>query len=228
MLVWKMKKCELRFGQNRFQLLSSKAIFWEDESLIIVSDLHLEKGSSFQRAGIFLPPYDSLETISRLNETLIETKASRVLFLGDTFHDKNAFRRMHVETRSELNKLSTRYEFIWISGNHELSFQDDTIELLPEIKIRGLTFRHKIATKDEGFEVTGHFHPVVKARVNGVSITGTCFFVTQTKIILPAFGAFTGGLNIKDQGFPLGFSHESKIFLAAHGNIIEIKASTLD
>lgn len=182
--------------------LAEAALFLPRTQTLIVSDLHFEKGSAFAVKGVMLPPFDTAETLRRL-EALIVTLAPKVLIaLGDSFHDRGAGSRLAQEDRAKLESLVGQAETIWIEGNHDPE-PPAWLEgrRAAEIQHDGLWFRHEPTGQVSG-EVAGHLHPC--ARVTGQrggSIRRRCFVTDGRSLIMPAFGAFTGGLNLFDPAF---------------------------
>ena len=176
------------------------ALYWPDEGLLVVSDLHLEKGSSFARRGVLLPPYDTATTLARLAR-LIATYAPRaVIALGDNFHDGGGPARLLDEDRAQLTALQRGRDWIWITGNHDPEPADTIGGVFHETLMRGpLTFRH-LPTGADG-DICGHLHPMARISHRGRVISRACFAADATRLVMPAFGAFTGGLNVRDAAF---------------------------
>ena len=192
--------------------------------MLIASDLHLEKGSSFNKEGTFLPPYDSLDTITRLEEIIKITSPKKILLLGDTLHDKNGLLRMSEEVKKKIFSLLKKNSFILISGNHDEELAFPNLKLDPYYKLRNITFTHEMSS-NETLEISGHFHPMVNTKFKGIRIRASCFVVTKNKIILPSFGTFTGGLDIKNNAFPNIINKETKVFIIYNQQIINLKDS---
>ncbi|WP_238934567.1 ligase-associated DNA damage response endonuclease PdeM [Maricaulis parjimensis] len=171
--------------------------------LLVVSDLHFEKGSSFAVGGQMLPPYDTRTTLRRLAEAIERHQPRTVIALGDSFHDTRADQRMHDEDAATLCALVNRLErWIWIEGNHDPAPPPQFGgEVTDEIELAGLVFRHEPTEGAAPGEVAGHLHPCAKVRRKGRSVRNRCFATDGTRLILPAFGAYTGGLNVCDDAF---------------------------
>jgi uncharacterized protein len=178
------------------------AIYWPAEAALLVADLHLEKASAGAQAGAFLPPYDTRETLIRLAEAIDRYQPRRVIALGDSFHDQGAARRIGADDLERLKILQEDREWIWLSGNHDgrigAKFGG---RLDDEIKLAGITLRHQPACGAATHEIAGHMHPAAKLSLYGTSIRRPCFVGNGRRIIMPAFGAFTGGLNVLDDAF---------------------------
>jgi uncharacterized protein len=178
----------------------SGALFWEDQSLLIVSDLHLEKGSSFATRGVLLPPYDTVATLSRLAAVIARHDPRTVIALGDSFHDRKAHDRLSATDRDAIAALQVRRDWIWISGNHDPALPPDLGGVIAsEVAVGGIAFRHE-PTGASG-EIAGHLHPKARVATRGRSMERRCFACDGERAVMPAFGAYTGGLSIRDAAF---------------------------
>jgi hypothetical protein len=178
----------------------SGALFWEEQSLLVVSDLHLEKGSSFAARGVLLPPYDTVATLCRLAAVIARHDPRMVIALGDSFHDRDAHGRLSAPDRDAIAALQTRRDWIWISGNHDPALPSDLGGVVAsEVAIGGIAFRHQ-PTGAAG-EIAGHLHPKARVATRGRSLERRCFACDGERAVMPAFGAFTGGLSIRDAAF---------------------------
>jgi len=167
---------------------------------LVVSDLHLEKGAAFARRGMFLPPYDTAATLSLLASTLDRYRPSRVICLGDSFHDRDGAALMPAPERERLATLMKGRDWIWITGNHDpLPPRGLGGETLSEVSVGALSFRHEPSAGPRRGEVAGHLHPV--ARLAGRGSRRACFATDGERMILPSFGVTTGGLNVLDRAF---------------------------
>jgi len=182
----------------------SGALFWKEQSLVVVSDLHLEKGSSFAARGILLPPYDTLATLSRLTVVLARLDPKIVIALGDSFHDRTAHERLSAPDRGTIAALQARRDWIWISGNHDPALPSDLGgTIASEVAIGPIVFRHE-PTGAAG-EIAGHLHPKARVATRARWMERRCFASDGIRVVMPAFGSYTGGLSIRDDAF-------SKIF----------------
>jgi len=178
----------------------SGALFWADERLLVVSDLHLEKGSSFARRGVLLPPYDTAATLSRLAAVIMRHDPRTVIALGDSFHDCDAHERLSKPDRDAVTALQARRDWIWIAGNHDPALPDDLGgAVASEVAIGGIVFRHE-PTGAAG-EIAGHLHPKARVSTRGRSVERRCFAADGERLVMPSFGAYTGGLSIRDTAF---------------------------
>ena len=178
------------------------ALFWPAERMLIAADLHLEKGSSLARRGSLAPPYDTAATLARLNAALMRYAPQTLLLLGDSFHDTGWPERLDAADRDRIMALGRGREVMWITGNHDPALPAE----LPgraahELAIGGITFRHEPALRAEVAEIAGHLHPAVLVPGPRGSVRARCFVSDARRIILPAFGAFTGGLDLRNAAF---------------------------
>jgi DNA ligase-associated metallophosphoesterase len=178
----------------------SGAFFWESERLLVVSDLHLEKGSSFAARGVLLPPYDTVATLSRLGAVIARHDPRTVIALGDSFHDRDAHQRLSAPDREAITALQVRRDWIWISGNHDPALPSDLGgAVASEVAIGSIAFRHE-PTGAAG-EIAGHLHPKARVTTRGRTMERRCFASDGMRAVMPAFGAYTGGLSIRDAAF---------------------------
>ena len=184
------------FAGETFVATAGGALFWPRQQALLVADLHLEKASWFARIGQFLPPYDSHATLSALVTEVERAGAKRLYCLGDSFHDRFGCERLPTVSRELLKALTDRLDWTWIVGNHDPGFADHcggTLE--EEVEVAGIVLRHEAVADEPRPELSGHFHPKLRVRLKGRHVSRRCFVVSATKIIFPAFGALTGGLD---------------------------------
>jgi DNA ligase-associated metallophosphoesterase len=175
---------------------SEGALFWPAKKALLVADLHLEKASWFARLGQFLPPYDSLATLSTLAVEVERTGASRLYCLGDSFHDRFGCDRLPANARDLLLELTSRLDWTWIVGNHDPGFADHCGgHIAQHVQLAGIILRHEAVRDETRPEISGHFHPKLRLNVKGRRVSRRCFVASQIKIIMPAFGSLTGGLD---------------------------------
>ena len=178
----------------------SGALFWQEQRLLVVSDLHLEKGSSFAARGVLLPPYDTVATLSRLAAVIARHDPRMVIALGDSFHDRDAHERLSVPDREALSAMQARRDWIWIAGNHDPALPSDLGGVVAnEVAIGNIIFRHE-PTGASG-EIAGHLHPKARVATRGRAMERRCFACDGERAVMPAFGAYTGGLSIRDPAF---------------------------
>jgi uncharacterized protein len=176
------------------------ALYWPSEGVLAIADLHLEKGSSFARRGVLLPPYDTAATLARLSAVIMRYAPRCVIALGDSFHDGGGPQRLADADRTQLRALQVGRDWIWITGNHDPEpAQNIGGQFGGALAIGGLTFRH-IPSGTAG-EIAGHLHPVARVSHRGRAVSRRCFAADALRLVMPAFGAFAGGLNIRDAAF---------------------------
>lgn len=179
-------------------------LYWPEERLLAVADLHFEKGSSYAARGTLLPPYDTMATLTSLSQVIARYSPRTVVALGDSFHDGGGPARLSDNDRVTLAELQHGRQWIWIAGNHD---PDPSSEVggtyAQTLGVGALTFRH-IPEGGEG-EIAGHLHPSARVHIRGRSITRRCFASDENRIVMPAFGAYTGGLSIRDRAFAAVF-----------------------
>lgn len=204
----------------------SGALWWPSGRALVVADLHFEKGSAYARKGALLPPYDTRTTLRRLAAAIARREPRLVVALGDSFHDGGGPERLGAAEREELARAVGRAEWLWIAGNHDPdlpSWLGGTVA--GEAAVGGLVFRHEPKPAPATGEVAGHLHPCARVGVRGRSLRRRCFVSDDTRIVLPAFGAYAGGLEISDPAiaglFPRGYDAHllgrDRVYAAARG-----------
>ena len=180
----------------------SGVVYWPAEQTILVADLHLEKGSSFARRGQLLPPYDTKTTLKRFSACLEKWQPRRVVALGDSFHDEDASQRLTADDFQTLQEMTVGRDWVWITGNHD---PEPPVELageaLDELRLGRLILRHEPQLGSEAGEIAGHLHPKARLVRRGRSVRRSCFAASRTRMIMPSFGAYTGGLDVLDSAF---------------------------
>jgi uncharacterized protein len=175
------------------------ALVWPEQSLVLVADLHLEKGSALARRGALLPPYDTRSTLARLEAVLHRWRPRRVISLGDGFHDTHASSRLAAEDRRRLADLVAAHDWLWIIGNHDPKPPSDLGgRCEPAAEIRGILLRHVPDRCPGRAEIAGHLHPAAGIAVRGRRLRRRCFVGDDRRLLLPAFGSYAGGLDVFD------------------------------
>jgi DNA ligase-associated metallophosphoesterase len=204
-------QCETALSGEELYCDIAGALYWPAESLLVVSDLHLEKGAAFAARGSLVPPYDTAATLGALAARIAWWKPARVVALGDSFHNGEVSGQMAEIFRSRLAAMMSGREWIWIAGNHDpdppKSIGGDCAD---ELAIGSLTFRHAPAPRFTVGEISGHLHPHARIVRRGKSVRRRCFAVDGNRMVMPAFGAYAGGLNIRDRPFA-GLFEESEL-----------------
>ena len=184
------------FAGETFVATPGGALFWPNRQALLVADLHLEKASWFASGGQFLPPYDSHATLTALAEEVDRTRATRLYCLGDSFHDRFGCDRLPEAARELLVSLTARLNWTWIVGNHDPGFADHCGgSIVDEVEEGGIILRHEAVRGESRPEMSGHFHPKLRLHLRGRRVSRRCFVVSDRKIIFPAFGSLTGGLD---------------------------------
>lgn len=181
----------------------SGAMWIPGQATLLAADLHFEKGSAFARRGVHLPPYDTRSTLRALQAVCAKYKPARIISLGDSFHDDNAKDRMDPKDIDQIRQLTGDVEFIWVTGNHDTCPPMDLGgKIVESVEIDGVTLRHEPQDRLEiSAEIAGHLHPVASVVMRGRRLRRRCFVTSENRIIMPAFGAYTGGLNVRNQAF---------------------------
>ena len=184
------------FCGHDLMALPQGALFWPARRALLVADLHLEKASWFARMGQMLPPYDSIATLTDLTALVEASDAGEIWCLGDSFHDRHGCDRLPARARELLTALTTTTRWTWITGNHDPGFADHCGgAIVDEAEVGGLLLRHEADPAETRPELSGHFHPKLRLNLKGRQVSRRCFVATPRKLILPAFGALTGGLD---------------------------------
>ncbi len=210
------------FRLNGAELLADRAgvLVWPDEATLVVADLHFEKGSGLARNGALLPPYDTAATLDRLDAAIAAWAPKRVICLGDSFHDGHAAGRLEDEVAARIRSMTAAREWVWITGNHDPApptFLGGTAR--EDLRLGPLVFRHEAVPSAGGGEVSGHFHPKARVAVRGGSRSGRCFVTDGRRLILPAFGAYTGGLDVLDPAIDSLLAAKRVVFLLGKSRI---------
>jgi DNA ligase-associated metallophosphoesterase len=184
------------FAGHDFFATPEGALYWPAQGALLVADLHLEKASWFARLGQMLPPYDSIATLSALKRDIGRSGATRLYCLGDSFHDRLGCDRLPSDARDLLTSLAEYLDWVWITGNHDAGFIDHCGgRIAEEVQLDGIALRHEAVEGDPAPEMSGHYHPKLRLRMKGRHVSRRCFVASATKLILPAYGTLTGGLD---------------------------------
>ena len=184
------------FCGHELTALPQGALFWPARRALLVADLHLEKASWFARLGQMLPPYDSIATLADLTALAASTGAAEIWCLGDSFHDAQGCDRLPSRAREMLTALTGATRWTWIVGNHDPGIAEHCGGVIvEEAEVDGIVLRHEAVPSETRPEMSGHFHPKLRISHRGRLVSRRCFVATDSKLILPAFGALTGGLD---------------------------------
>jgi uncharacterized protein len=196
------------------------AAFSPAHSTLIFSDLHFEKGSSYARGRQFLPPYDTADTLLRMMRAVARHKPAHVIALGDSFHDGEAASRLGEQARAQLDCIVRQARFTWITGNHDPhppAWLGGEVE--ESLCLGGLIFRHEPLAAFEPGEVAGHLHPCARVAKWGRSVRRRCFVSDGLRLVLPSFGAFTGGLDVGDAAFASLFAGRFHAYMLGQSRV---------
>ena len=208
-----MTAAPIHIAGERLMLDPGGYVAWPAQRLLAFADLHLEKGSSFAARGRMVPPYDTKETLDRLAHALRRWGPQRLILLGDSFHDSDGCGRLSPSDQATLLRLLDGIEVTWVLGNHDpVAPPGMPGAVVDEIRLGPLTFRH-IARPGATAELSGHFHPKATAPTRAGGVTRPCFLSDGRRLLLPAFGAYTGGLDITDQAIAALFPRGGRAFL---------------
>ena len=181
----------------------SGALFVPEFAALLVADLHLEKGTSLARRGVHLPPYDTRESLLQLKAAVEATQPRRLIFLGDSFHDGAARERIDASDLDLLRTITATVETVWITGNHDPEPPKDVGGIIiEEMTLGPVTLRHQPrALRDGEAEISGHLHPAAAIQARGQRIRRRCFIADARRLIMPAFGSYTGALSVRSAAF---------------------------
>ena len=192
----------VRIGGAEALLRATGALWLAAARALVVADLHFEKGSAYATRGQMLPPYDTGETLRRLTVEVEALSPAVIVFLGDSFHDGDGETRMAQAYAQALIALARGRTLIWVVGNHDADGPASLPgEVVDETSLEGLTFRHEPMAGPQAGEAAGHLHPCARVSGPGRSVRRPCFVTDGERIVLPAFGAYAGGLNVRDRAF---------------------------
>ena len=209
------------FAGHALAALPEGALFWPARRALLVADLHFEKASWFARFGQMLPPYDSIATLTALATLVDSTGAAEIWCLGDSFHDAAGCERLSPHAQDVLRGLTAARRWTWITGNHDMGMIDRCGgEVVAEALVDGLVLRHEAEPGEARPELSGHFHPKLRVRVSGRSVSRRCFVATATKLILPAFGALTGGLDAAHPEIVRAVGHDAEALVPVEDRLL--------
>jgi len=209
------------FAGHALAALPQGALFWPARRALLVADLHFEKASWFARFGQMLPPYDSIATLTALAALVESTGATEIWCLGDSFHDAAGCERLSPHAQEMLRGLTATRRWIWITGNHDIGMVDRCGgEVAAEALVDGLVLRHEAQSAETRPELSGHFHPKLRVRVRGRSVSRRCFVATASKLILPAFGALTGGLDAAHPEIVRAVGHDAEALVPVEDRLL--------
>ena len=206
----------------------SGAIYFPGEDTLIVADLHFAKGARYAAQGVLLPPYDTRRTVQNLSAAICRYRARRVVCLGDSFDDRTGIERLSLSDRDTLQRTMDGIDWIWIAGNHDPSpaaLPGGRVET--QIAVGGVSLRHEADPTCRSAEISGHFHPKARITVRGRRQTRRCFATDGKRLILPAFGAYAGGLDVLDPAISGLFRNGFDALVLGDARLHRIPASRL-
>ncbi|MBL6852629.1 MAG: ligase-associated DNA damage response endonuclease PdeM [Alphaproteobacteria bacterium] len=210
---------------ERLVLDCAGAAWWPAERTLVFSDIHFEKGSSLARFGALIPPYDTRTALKRMGALIARYAPSRVIALGDSFHDRDAANRLDGFERATLASFVNGTNWVWIEGNHDP--QPPTWlggRVTAEIAIGGLVFRHEPAAIPQAGEIAGHLHPCATVTLRGHSLRRRCFASDGTRMVMPAFGAYAGGLGVDDPVISSLFAQDFAAYMLGGRRVYAVPA----
>lgn len=222
-----MTAAPIHLAGERLMLDPAGALFWPATALLAVSDLHLEKGSSYARHGQLLPPWDTHATLDRLTVLLRRYQPRLVIALGDSFHDADGSTRLPAGELARLRAITEAHRFIWVQGNHDPSPPNGVGgEWVEAFATTTLVFRHQATPGAQG-EISGHHHPKAAIPARGTSVSRPCFVADSRRVIMPAFGAYTGGQDVREPAIARLFPRGGRVFLLGKERLFSFTLGTL-
>lgn len=222
------RRSQTLVGDVPFDVLAEGCLWQPGDRLLVVADLHLEKASSFARRGELLPPYDTAATLAALSALVFNLDPVTVIALGDSFHDNDGANRLGAYDRRALHALQRGREWIWIAGNHDDDLPDDLVgERVDAVSWQGVEFRHEPTPDAAAPEIAGHLHPAARVYGRRGSVRRKCFVGDETRLILPAFGALTGGLNVLAPVFKPLFPGGFTAYVLSSGGVYPVSQARL-
>ncbi len=208
-----MTAAPIHIAGERLMLDPQGAMHWPAQRMLVVSDLHFEKASAAAGRGSLLPPFDTRETLATLAALIRKYSPRTVLALGDSFHDAKGSTRMLPPDQARLTALAQETQFLWVLGNHDPVAPDLPGESMAEHRTGPLVLRHQAQTGRVIGEISGHFHPKASIAVRGTDVCRPCFIADGYRLMLPAIGAYTGGLDVRSDAIAVHFPRGSRVFL---------------
>jgi DNA ligase-associated metallophosphoesterase len=209
-----MTPAPVHLAGERLMLDPAGALFWPAQRLLAVADLHFEKGSAAAAQGSLLPPWDTRATLDRLAALLRRYKPETVVALGDSFHDASGVSRLHPQDRARLHLMTAAQKFVWVLGNHDPAPPEGIAGMAAtEICIGTLRFVHQTRPGPALGEISGHHHPKAQVPARGATVSRPCFVFDSRRLMLPALGAYTGGLDVRDPAIAMLFPRGGRVFL---------------
>jgi uncharacterized protein len=223
-----MTAAPLHLAGERLMLDPAGALYWPAAGLLAVSDLHLEKGSSLARRGMLLPPWDTKATLDRLVQLLRRWSPRTVVALGDSFHDAAGHRRLPPTEAARLGWIASSLRFVWVRGNHDPGPPEGLGgEHVEALHAGPLTFRHQAERAAAAGEICGHHHPRATIPARGGQVSRPCFVADARRLMLPAFGAYAGGLDVSDPAITALFPRGGRVFLLGRDRLFSFALASV-
>jgi DNA ligase-associated metallophosphoesterase len=224
-----MTAATIHFHGERLMLDPAGAAFWPSRRVLVVADLHLEKASSAARQGHLLPPFDTRATLEKLHRLLRLYRPETVVALGDSFHDRAGAERLSDADRARLTVMASATGFIWITGNHDPAPLGLPGTSLSEWRDAPFVFRHQAAARlgPRETEISGHYHPKASIETKAKFVSRPCFVTDAARLMLPAFGAYTGGLDVRDPAIARFFLRGLRVFLLGEARLFSFSLGQL-
>ena len=223
-----MSPVQLRFSDERLILDPTGAVFWPSKRILVVSDLHLEKASAAAMRGMLLPPFDTRATLEKLHRLILLYRPNKIISLGDSFHDNNGIERMSDSDRMHLTLMATETPFIWITGNHDSAPLDLPGTSAFELQEEPFVFRHQadLQLGVHSGEISGHYHPKATIATKAQRVSRPCFVTDTARLMLPSFGSYTGGLDIRDPAIAALFPNGLRVLLLGQKDLFSFCLGT--
>lgn len=192
----------IRFAGQDLQLDPEGVLYWPSEHTLIASDLHFEKSTFLAQHGSLVPPYDTHDTLERLERLVKKYKPKKLILLGDSFHDRSAWKRLDVALQKRITALAKTVPCVWLEGNHDVALAGHELgDFAAQHQVAGILFTHEPAKDIEGPQIIGHYHPKIRLTLRAAKVSGRCFVHTDRMFVMPSFGSYTGGLDVRDEAF---------------------------
>jgi DNA ligase-associated metallophosphoesterase len=224
-----MTAAPIHFRDERLMLDPAGAVFWPAKRVLIVADLHFEKSSAAARNGALLPPYDTKATLERLSRLVRLYRPAKVVALGDSFHDAGGPARLAKDDRERIEAIAREAPFIWIAGNHDAAPNGLPGSCVAVHREGPFTFRHEAAPMlgPREIEISGHFHPKASIEARAKRVSRPCFVSDAQRLMLPAFGAYAGGLDVRDPAIARLFPRGLRVFLLGQDQLFSFALEQL-
>jgi DNA ligase-associated metallophosphoesterase len=221
-----MGAAPIHLAGERLMLDPGGSLHWPAAGLLAVSDLHLEKGSSYARRGQLLPPWDTHATLDRLATLLRRYQPRIVVALGDSFHDRSGASRLPASELARVRAMTEAHRFVWVQGNHDpLPPRGIGGEWVETFTTATLVFRHQALSGAQG-EISGHYHPKAAVPARGTSVRRPCFITDARRVVMPAFGAYTGGMDVREATISRLFPRGGRVFLLGRERLFSFALGT--